>query len=565
MKHLVDHPLFAGVSAAAMERLAQCVRIRRFGAGDIILRAGQAFADLHGLISGAARVELPGVGGRRLVLAPPQSFGEMSALSGSAVSATIVAQRDTETWVVAGPDLFSTLAEEPAFFRNVSVLLSERLRHRTRDVPGHFQPVVTMVVADATVGQPETILQGLYAGVRYYEPASMSVDARRLGIQALVERIGQWRDEGAGAQVLMLLVGPAQAGELRSLLEPMDFMLWATADPAGPKPANIVDIAGSADVATVRLGARTLAFSGARWSHALEAGIFAAAAHHHGTWTRDQWPELDRLVRQICSREIGLALSVGAAAGLAHLGLLEVLDQAGIPLDYLCGSSMGGVVSGHRLATDFARSKGLQWLPRAGLVSPARMTAMYGDLFEHAEFSELRIPAAVVAADLVAGRRVVLDSGSVALAAQATSAIPGLFPPVRLGEALLVDGGLVTRVPADLLAARRGGLKLAALIAPEGTSNTASGQAKADELQARLDRPFGLRTVLGASWNLLGWWDSAAQAQHADLVVRIPTPSSDGFNFRAGESLVECGRRAAQAHLSAIRSAVNNVLSPGAP
>jgi len=579
MKHLADHPLFAGVAAPAMDRVLRRVQIRRYAAGDVILRAGQSSTDLYGLISGAARVELPGISGHRLLLAAPQSFGEMSALSGSAVSATIIAQRDTETWVLAGPDLFSALADEPAFFRNVSVLLSDRLRHRTRDVAGQLRPVVTVVAADATVGHPEHILQGLGAGVRYYEPASISVDARNFESQALGHTIGRWREQGAGAQILILLVGAKQAGELRALLEPLDFVLWVTDNQGRSKILDLADV-GGADVVSVRLGARTSLPSGERWGYALEVAIFAAAAQHNGSWTRQQWPELDRLVRQICSREIGLALSVGAAAGLAHLGLLEALDQAGVPVDYLCGSSMGGVVSlayarfpnaqaaidaGRRLAADFARSKGLQLLPRAGLVSHARMSAMYRELFEHSEFSELRIPVAVVAADLVARRRVVLDTGSTALAAQATSAIPGLFPPVRLGDALLVDGGLVSRVPADLLATRRSGLKLAALIEPERSSNATFGKATADAVQAQVDRPFGLRTVLGASWDLLGWWDSAAQAQRADLVVRIATPSSDGYNFRAGESLIECGRRAAQLQLSAIRTAVKGVLSPGAP
>jgi NTE family protein len=317
-----------------------------------------------------------------------------------------------------------------------------------------------------------------------------------------------------------------------------------------------------------------------RWSHALDVATFSAAAQQSGTWTPDRWPELDRVVRQICGREVGIALSVGAAAGLAHLGLLEKLEDAGVPMDFLCGSSMGGAVSmafayfGNaraaadavcRLAADFARSKGMQWLPRAGLVSPGRMDAICGELFGRAEFSELRVPVAVVAADLVAGRRVVLDTGSLALAARATAAIPGLFPPVRLGDAVLVDGGLVTRVPADLLATRRIGLRLAALVEPERAGDATPGHATADAFEARLDRPFGLRTALGASWSLLGWWDSAAQAERADVVVRIPTPSSDGFNFRAAQTLIDYGRRAAESHLSAIHAAVTRVLSPGAP
>jgi NTE family protein len=577
---LGHHPLFAGVSRSAIDRLAQRAQVRRFAAGEIILRAGDASSELYGLLSGAARVELPGGGaGRRFVLAPPQSFGEMSALSGSTVSATVVALRDTETWVLVGADLFEVLGEEPAFFRNVSALLGARLRHRTSDPGRSLWPAVTVLVADHGASQIEPVLQGLFAGVRHYAPASVCLNAYALGTDALLQRVQQWRAEGAGGQVLLLCGRTDQVGPLRPVLEPVD-LLVRVAGAQGEAPSGNAD-AGAADIATLRVAPRIRAASEERWAHAVEAETFAAAAQRTGFWARQDWPDLDRLVRQICGREIGLAMSVGAAAGLAHLGLLEVLEDAGIPLDFLCGSSMGGIAAiayahfgSARIASDrlcsmageFARNKGLQWLPRAGLVSTARMEAISRSLFGQAQFADLRTPVAVVAADLVAGRPKVLEKGALAIAARATGAIPGLFPPVRVGDAMLVDGGLVTRVPVDLLAARHCGLKLAALIAPQkGGDSTTAGQAAAASFRARLDRPFGLRTVLGASWSLLGWWDSVAQAQRADVIIRIPTVATDSFNFAAGRALVDCGRRAAQSQLPAIREAVQRILAPGVP
>jgi NTE family protein len=578
MTQVSGHPLFEGVSRPAMDRLAGRAQARHYAAGDVILRAGDASMELHGLVSGAARVELSGSGaGRRLVLAPPQSFGEMSALSGSAVSATIVAQCDTETWVLAGADLFEVLADEPAFFRNVSALLGERLRQRTRDAGSASRPAVAVVVADDTVGQPEHLLQGLFAGVRHYGPASICLDAQALDAAVLTSSIQRWRAEGAAGQTQLLRVRRGQLDALPPLLETVDTVLFVGSGP-GATAAERKALAGAADVANVRLGTRPTAASGERWSHALDPATFAAAAQLTGSWVREDRPDLDRLVRQICGREIGLALSVGGAAGLAHLGLLEALDDAQVPLDFVCGSSMGGVVSmgyAHfgnarkagdefcRLAAQFAQSKGLQWLPRAGLVSADRVDSILAELFGPAHFAGLRIPVAVIAADLVANRRVVLDTGPLAVAARATGSIPGIFPPVRHGNRILVDGGLVTRVPADLLLTRRSGLRLAALIEPQKGGEAMTSQAAADALEARLERPFGLRTALGASWSLLGWWDSAAQAQRADVVVRIPTPSSEGFNFAAGQALIECGRRAARAQLPTIRAAAQRVLAPG--
>jgi hypothetical protein len=89
--------------------------------------------------------------------------------------------------------------------------------------------------------------------------------------------------------------------------------------------------------------------------------------------------------------------------------------------------------------------------------------------------------------------------------------------------------------------------------------------AEFDRLHRRLAQPLGFRAALGASWKLLGWWDSAAHAQKADVVVNIDTPARDGFNFAAGTRMAECGRRATQDRLRDIKAAVQHMLMPGMP
>ena len=186
---------------------------------------------------------------------------------------------------------------------------------------------------------------------------------------------------------------------------------------------------------------------------------------------------------------------------------------------------------------------------------------MFGD----ATFAQLRLPVAVVAADLAMGKRAVLDSGVVALAARATSAIPGVFAPVRLGDAVLVDGAVVSRLPVDLLAARGCGFKLAALVRPTYPQEAPGAARAADRLEQRLHRPFGLRAAMGGAWRLQGWWDSASQAGRADLSLTVPIPVGEGFNFAAGEAMIDCGRRTARERLPQIRLAMQQVLAPGVP
>ncbi|SEN15600.1 patatin-like phospholipase family protein [Lihuaxuella thermophila] len=161
--------------------------------------------------------------------------------------------------------------------------------------------------------------------------------------------------------------------------------------------------------------------------------------------------------------KIGLALSSGAARGLAHIGVLKVLEQEGIPVDFIAGSSMGsiiGVLYANGLNLDLCeqlaiRLKRKHWLdltvPRRGFVIGDKVKELIGLLTHHKRLEELRIPTAVIATDLIAGERVVFTSGPIDEAVRASISIPGIFEPVRIGDRLLVDGGVIDRVPISVV------------------------------------------------------------------------------------------------------------------
>jgi len=571
-------PLFAALGEPALERLRIRLRTRRFAEGDVILRAGDLANEMHVIVEGAARVELDAGSGRarrRALLGAGQSFGEMSILTAAPVSATIIAHRDTTTYALAAEDLGRLLEEQPGLYRQFVSLLAERLRHRTR-----IARIRPAVVALELCGDMSLMLlvDALSRGIKHYAPESVFHQAAGENLAPALHRIDRWREEGPEEQYLILALPAGGLSAVRGSLEAGDAALRVIV--AGAPGQNVAGFdAGLADTHTVVLGDQAVRGPGP-WTYSLSYEELQTCSKDGSVWVRKRYPTLDRIVRFLTFREIGVAMSVGAAAAFAHLGFLEVLEQADIPIDYLCGSSMGGAVAlGYgafgkvatatdvicRLGAEFAKARGIQMLPRAGLLSRQRIEHIVSELFGERTFSELCRPVAVVAADLVAGERVVLDTGRISVAARATSAIPGLFPPVPMGSRILVDGGLVTRVPADLLARRRCGLRLAGVARSKVATTALEREAEAGRLQKRLDQLFGLRAALGAAWKLLGWWDSAAQAQKADLVVEIDTPSRDGFNFAAGASMVECGRVATRQHIETIRQAVNRVLTPGMP
>ncbi|HPT83652.1 MAG TPA: patatin-like phospholipase family protein [Limnochordia bacterium] len=167
---------------------------------------------------------------------------------------------------------------------------------------------------------------------------------------------------------------------------------------------------------------------------------------------------------------VGVALGSGAARGLANLGVLQVLEEAGIPVDIVCGTSAGAVVAGlyasgsdlnllGRMVQELDWNDLTSWTLRPrGLVVPDKIHQMLRLLTREQRFEDLPIKAAVVATNLLTGEEVVLDSGSVADAIVASLSIPGVFVPVEKDGLVLVDGALVNRVPGDLC--RRMGAEL---------------------------------------------------------------------------------------------------------
>ncbi|UCC61827.1 MAG: patatin-like phospholipase family protein, partial [Anaerolineae bacterium] len=181
---------------------------------------------------------------------------------------------------------------------------------------------------------------------------------------------------------------------------------------------------------------------------------------------------LDRLARRISRRIVGLALSSGGARGIAHVGVLRVLEEARVPIDMIAGTSAGSLFGslyaaglGLNQVADFALGlpqtislRGGLWdfqiPPRSGLIW-GRRTAQYIDrTLGNRRFEDLRIPMYVVAADILSGKEVVFEDGPVAPAVRASISMIGIFAPARVGDHLLVDGGAINPLPASVLAQR---------------------------------------------------------------------------------------------------------------
>ncbi len=390
-----------------------------------------------------------------------------------------------------------------------------------------------------------------------------------------------WKNFGSGDQALLLVIRPQDFAHLQQFLQVGDAVVVHTdADGADICRDIREQTLDRAEFAVIEAGDGIAARRQCAlpWRFRVPDGELADELHR--PHNRSDRPHIDWLARWITRREVGLSLSAGAARGFAHLGVMQVLEEEGIPIDCVTGTSMGGIVAlaysvtgNARDATDLVgralgSNRGVRdrsWFPRASVMAGRKVRRAAIETFGDLEITDLKRPCAVIASDLVRGERVVMDRGPVATAALATSSIPGIFPPVETGNRILVDGALVSRLPVDILDLRRCALRIAVNVIPSPEARRNNAPQTVSWLRRRFARFFGFRFVMSTAWELLGWYHGSSQAQGADILIEPDTELYSGYDFDRFHEMVEAGRRATLEKLDLIRAAASMALRPGSP
>lgn len=222
------------------------------------------------------------------------------------------------------------------------------------------------------------------------------------------------------------------------------------------------------------------------------AAAFAAPAYALPRVTQDAilrdflWEEFINLPPQERPK-VGLALSAGGVRGFAHVGVLEVLHNAGVPIDAMAGTSMGAVVgslyaaglpteqlweiSQHiqmdTITPDFNLMGLLKLLFLQKLPSSRNLQDFFNQQIGHMRFEDMAIPFATAAMDVKTGEQVVFDSGPVDIAVRASMNLPGVFDPVPYRHRYLVDGAVVNYLPVDLVKQKGADYIIASVTPPD--------------------------------------------------------------------------------------------------
>lgn len=256
------------------------------------------------------------------------------------------------------------------------------------------------------------------------------------------------------------------------------------------------------------------------------------------------------------SWKVGLALSGGAARGLAHVGVISVLHREDIPIDMIAGTSSGaiiGAVYAHDRDTKKMKNYALDpgWKKRAPMIDPSfpKTGFIKGKKIEKLlesflggdiEFKDLQIPFACVATDIQTGEEIVINSGSVTAALRATISLPGVFTLVKRQGRYLVDGGLTTPVPVEVVRQMGANFIIAVNVNPDVSGRI----VKTDKPQKKQKSP-NIFQVLIQSVYITTYSLVRSSLENADVVIEPDTADISAGEFRRTPELITLGELAA--------------------
>lgn len=287
-----------------------------------------------------------------------------------------------------------------------------------------------------------------------------------------------------------------------------------------------------------------------RWGGWLGAGALALAGCQSTPPSTPVIPPVPPEPKPVRPPRIGLALGGGAARGFAHIGVIQVLEEQGIPVSLVAGTSAGSLVaalyaSGKRgpelasLAMGMDESALTDWsFPGRGLIRGEALARYVRSQTGNRLIEQMPLPLGIVATDLASGEGVLFRRGDTGSAVRASSAVPAVFQPVRIGDREYVDGGLVSPVPVRY--ARQMG---ADLVIGVDISSPPDGNATGDAFRMLL-QTFA---IMGRSIN-------AFELKEADLVIRPALVGVSSADFTVRQKVIHSGREAALAQLPALRA-----------
>jgi predicted acylesterase/phospholipase RssA/CRP-like cAMP-binding protein len=488
-------PLFSGLAPSVLADLEPELQWMTLAAGEYLFRQGDPADCLYLVVNGRLRVLSEQADGTEQVLGElgrGECVGEFGLLTDEPRAATVRPLRDSELIRVSKTVVDRLLERHPrsmlGFVRSIvaqartSQKTSEpkgaraiaivpcgtslNLHDFTRDLVRALSPIGK--VAHATSETARTV-------------AKEAVDGR--GAENDTRSLIRWVNELEAEHRYVLYECDASLSPwTRRCVRQADRILLVANVADDPRPAAVERelLATRAGALRVRVDLALIHPHGTRQATGTQRWLSQRQVDSHHHLRSGSLPDIERMVRRLSGRSIGLALSGGAAHGFAHIGVIRALREHGIPIDQVAGTSMGSVIAaGFALGWSeqelvagvrkiFVESRPLSdyAVPVAAFLRGRRFADAMHTVFGETLIEDLWLGFACVSGNLTRGEPAVHDSGPLWKAVMTSCSIPGLVPPIVHGTDLHVDGGVANNLPDDVLRARGQGPVIAVDIGP---------------------------------------------------------------------------------------------------
>jgi NTE family protein len=449
-------PIFAEIDDEQLDQLTTAVDRQHIPANEWLFHLGDPPDAIYVVASG--RFAAVGLDGQVLrEMASGDAIGDLGVITGAARSAGIRALRDGVVWRIAADTFTEVLAEAPqlrsAMFRAMAGMLRES---RSANISRKPRVIGVLSTGDA-VAAPivDTIAARLGSHGQtavVAPPVEATAAANHYG--ELVEAFSETLDRAERSNDWVLVVADRGSGEVwRRYVVAQSDRLVVLADQAHPPEAFDPPVTQG----PVHLITSVVAPDPSWWD------LLQPVSHHSAN---DDG--LGALARRIAGRSLGLVLGGGGARGLAHYGVYEELTRAGVVIDRFGGTSAGALAAATfalgldasdataaaRKYMEKTRPVSDYTIPAIALTRGRRVDRLVEGFFGSTTLIE-HLPRGFfsVSTDLITGDSIIHRRGLLWVAVRASISIPGLLPPVQRGEQLLVDGGLLNNLPADVMCA----------------------------------------------------------------------------------------------------------------
>lgn len=475
-RRLKDHDLFAGLDPEALDAIAACGVWMSLAGGWELFPEGAPSNALHFNLSGRLIVVRENPEGDEVVgyVRAGEPVGEMSMLAGENHSASVYALRDTEILSVPRDHIETLIHDHGEFAGALARVILRRARHPKSSFQQSAPRVFALVASSPSIDIDS------YA-------RDLATRIARYGVKTIVMPIADDAPDSAefdrieeDHDVVLLATRLSDSSWHRFVLRHADrFIVMARRDAMPPRPFPLTTEAG-ARVRKFRLVDLVMLHEG---KPACGVGEWADAIGAARIFNCRGPACLDRIARLISGKSVGLVLSGGGARAYAHIGAVYALRESGVPIDFVCGSSMGGIVAAcvgmgwddpeieTRIRDAFVESNPLgdHVFPVVALTKGERVEERLEKHFGDARIEDLTVPFFCVSSDITTGDTRIHRRGRLRDALRASIALPGILPPVIDGNALLVDGAVINNFPTDIMATMHRGLTIGIDVARQGT------------------------------------------------------------------------------------------------